>query len=169
MVRQRVNVDKGKTQMDWDMFKDVPYLLMTAGEYNSIDQSPITTVARCDEFTYQIYHFQALPMRISRILPHVLGHLFQLLLHRSIRPIPPPPRQPRISQPPHPHERNQPPRPPAPPPPLRSPPRPRQHNYPVNLPHRRLPLHLDQRYEPHRHYRRRLLLRVLLRCRAGAV
>ena len=32
MVRQRVNVDKGKTQMDWDMFKDVPFLLMTIGE-----------------------------------------------------------------------------------------------------------------------------------------
>ena len=33
IVRQRPNTAQGKTQMDWDMFKDVSFLLMSASKY----------------------------------------------------------------------------------------------------------------------------------------
>ena len=33
IVKQRPNTTYGKTQMDWDMFKDVSFLLMSASKY----------------------------------------------------------------------------------------------------------------------------------------
>ena len=33
IVKQRPNTTYGKTQMDWDMFKDVSFLLMSASTY----------------------------------------------------------------------------------------------------------------------------------------
>ena len=33
IVKQRPNTTHGKTQMDWDMFKDVSFLLMSASTY----------------------------------------------------------------------------------------------------------------------------------------
>ena len=168
IVKQRPNTTYGKTQMDWDMFKDVSFLLMSASKYICRSGSA-TGMIIFDQTSYCIYssHPKLTPTR--RFLLHLLGHLFQLLLHRRLRAIPPPARQPRIRNSPDPHECNKPPRSPAPSPPLRSLPRPRQHHYSLHLPHCHLSVCLDWRRKPYRYHSRCVLLRLFLGRRAGAV
>jgi len=179
-----------KPQMDWTMFHDVPFLLMTAGKSPSFETLPFSLAnrpSRLESITTNLTP-RSLLRNVGHILRPVLRKhplrsssssfsVFSLSFKpptnnppaRLLRPNnPAPPSQP-LHNPPNPPKRHQPPRPPHPPPPLRPLPRPPQHPPPLHPPNLRFPLPLDKRHNAHLPYFRRLLSRIRERGRAGVV